>query len=150
MCCDNENVLWEQQVVVPLGADGKTVLRTKLHYFSSAPKLEALSASFNNESNLAGIPEYCASWASGDMERLLGVLAPGFTLSITSDGETSQVARGDMPAYYETSRKKVNLMSMCSFLIYCFVQLEERGGPDSSYADYRKIKKMSAKEVIET
>ena len=112
-------------------------------FFSSAPKLEAQTAGFRNEKNLKGIKEYGAAWASGDMERLLLVLAPDFTLTL--DNQHSKITRDDIPAYYETSRRKVNNIGSC--LIWQFTQLEERGGPDSSYADYRKIRKITAKEV---
>ena len=112
-------------------------------FFSSAPKLEAQTAGFSNEKNLKGIEEYGAAWASGDMERLLLILAPDFTLTL--DGQQSKITRDSIPAYYETSRKKVKLFGTC--LISQLTQLEERGGPDSSYADYRKIRKITAKEV---
>ena len=116
-------------------------------FFSSAPKLEAQTAGFRNEKNLKGIKEYGAAWASGDMQRLLLVLAPGFALTL--DGQHSKITRDDIPAYYETSRRKVNnIIGSC--LIFQLIQLEERGGPDSSYADYRKIRKITAKEVSQS
>ena len=80
------------------------------------------------------------------MERLLLVLAPDFTLTL--DNQQSKIRRDDIPAYYETSRRKVNNIGSC--LICQFIQLEERGGPDSSYADYRKIRKITAKEVSQS
>jgi len=107
-----EKVLWEQAVVVPIGGD------------RDAPNLGAQTAGFSNEKNLKGIQEYGAAWASGNMERLLSVLAPDFTLTL--DGEPSAITRDAVAAFYKTSRKR----------------LEERGG-----ADYRKIRKITAKEV---
>ena len=116
-------------------------------FFSSAPTLKAQTSGFRNEKNLKGIKEYGAAWASGDMERLLLVLAPDFTLTL--DNQHSKITRDDIPAYYETSRRKVNnIIGSC--LIFQLIQLEERGGPDSSYADYRKIRKITAKEVSQS
>ena len=115
-------------------------------FFSSAPKLEAQTAGFRNEKNLKGIKEYGAAWASGDMERLLLVLAPDFTLTL--HGQQTKIKRDDIPAFYEASRKKVTNIGSC--LIWQFTQLEERGGPDSSYADFRKIRKITAKEVSQS
>ena len=80
------------------------------------------------------------------MEQLLTVLAPDFTLTL--DGESSAIAREGVAAYYETSRKRVTYVLSCILqLTFKMVQLKEQGGPDSSHADYRKIRKITAKEV---
>ena len=94
---------------------------------------------------MSGIKEYMAAWASGDMERLQAVLAPDFIFSV--DGEDCSVARDDIRAFYKNSREQANIQTM-SFLDYRTLhQLEKRGGPDGSYANYRKTKKVVAKEV---
>ena len=122
MAFDTEKVLWERLTFTPVGADGKQIIMI-LIIFPSVPTLENLTVGFNNEENLQGIHEYGAAWASGDMDRLLRVLHPvSFTLGVTLDAqscsETSfQVARDDVPSFYENYRKRVNFISGCFFLI---------------------------------
>ena len=64
-----------------------------------------MTEGFVNEENLKGIKAYGAAWASGNMKTLLPLLATDFTLTV--DGQLSAIAREDVPAFYETSRKKV-------------------------------------------
>jgi len=104
-----EKVLWEQAVVIPIGVD------------RDAPNLGAQTAGFSNKENLRGIEEYGAAWEAGDMERVLSVLAPDFTLNL--DGEPSSISRDAVAAYFKTS-------------------LEKRGG-----ADYMKMRKITVKEI---
>ena len=110
-CYNSEKLLWKQAVVIPIGGDGmlhfsQVIIST---IASAAPKLEALTEGFSNKENLKGIQAYGAAWASGNMETLLALLAPDFTLTV--EGEPSAIAREDVPAYYETSRKKVTIIS---------------------------------------
>ena len=92
---------------------GRTDGRTDLNKFSPAPPLEAQTVDFSNKENLKGIEEYGAAWASGNMETLLPLLAADFTLTLGGPDfaltveEPSAIAREDVPAFYETSRKKV-------------------------------------------
>ena len=106
VCYNSEKVLWEQAIVIPIGGDGNIFLSLQLSEISSsAPKLEVVTEGFTNEENLTGIKAVGAALASGNMETLLPLLAPDFTLTV--EGQPSPIAREDVPAFYETSRKTV-------------------------------------------
>ena len=64
-----------------------------------------MTEGFVNEENLKRIKAYGAAWSSGNMKTLLPLLATDFTLTV--EGQRSAIAREDVPAFYETSRKKV-------------------------------------------